>query len=61
MKPLFDRIARRLDQHSEAGMATTEYALVTVAAAAFAAVLVAIIKSERVRELLFGIVESALG
>lgn len=43
------------------GMATTEYALVTVAAAAFAGVLIALIRSSEVRELLAGIVRSALG
>lgn len=43
------------------GMATTEYALVTVAAAGFAGVLAVLLKSEQVRELLLGIVTSALG
>lgn len=43
------------------GMATTEYALVTVAAAGFAGLLVVLLRSEEVRELLFGIVRSALG
>jgi len=42
-------------------MATAEYALVTVAAAAFAGVLVVVLKSKAVRDLLVGIVESALG
>jgi hypothetical protein len=45
----------------DSGMATTEYALVTVAAAGFAGVLVVLLKSEQVRELLLGIVTSALG
>lgn len=43
------------------GMATAEYAMVTVAAAAFAAVLIAIIKSQTVRDMLTGIIRSALG
>lgn len=51
----------RLDRMDDAGMATTEYALVTVAAAAFAGLLIAIIKSEEVRELLMGVVRSAFG
>ncbi len=42
------------------GMATTEYALVTVAAAGFAGVLVVLLKSSEVRDLLMGIVTSAL-
>ena len=45
---------------SEAGLATAEYAIVTVAAAGFAGVLIAILKSARVRELLTTIVTSAL-
>lgn len=43
------------------GMATTEYALVTVAAAAFAGLLIAIIRSDEVRELLLGVIRSAFG
>jgi hypothetical protein len=43
------------------GMATVEYALVTVAAAAFAGVLIALLKSTAVKNLLMGIVKSALG
>lgn len=46
---------------NDAGMATTEYALVTVAAAGFAGVLVVLLKSAEVRDLLMGIVTSALG
>jgi hypothetical protein len=42
------------------GMATVEYAMVTIAAAAFAAVLIAIIRSPEVREALLGIVSRAL-
>jgi hypothetical protein len=45
----------------DSGMATAEYALVTVAAAAFAGVLITLLKSKAVRDLLMGIVESALG
>ena len=44
----------------EEGMATVEYALVTVAAAAFAAVLIAIIKSPEVRSALASLVGRAL-
>ena len=43
------------------GMATTEYALVTVAAAAFAGVLIVLVRSEEVRELLAGVLRSAFG
>jgi hypothetical protein len=50
--------SRTLD---DAGMATTEYALVTVAAAGFAGVLLVILNSGEARELLLGIVRSALG
>ena len=44
----------------EEGMATVEYALVTVAAAAFAAVLIAIVKSPEVRSALASLVGQAL-
>jgi len=46
---------------SDDGMATAEYALVTVAAAAFAGVLITLVKSKAVRDLLAGIFTSALG
>jgi hypothetical protein len=42
------------------GMATVEYAMVTVAAAAFAAVLIAIVRSPEVREAILGIITRAL-
>jgi hypothetical protein len=42
-------------------MATAEYALVTVAAAAFAGVLITLLKSQAARDLLWGIFESAFG
>ena len=45
----------------DAGMATVEYALVTVAAAAFAGVLLVLLKSAAVKNLLMGIIERALG
>lgn len=44
----------------EDGMATAEYAIATVAAAAFAGLLIAIIRSEEIREALAGIIRSAL-
>ncbi len=44
----------------DAGMATAEYAIVTVAAAGFAGLLLVILRSEEVRALLLGIVRSAL-
>lgn len=50
----------RLRGHGDDGMATVEYALVTVAAAAFAAVLIAIVKSPEVRSALASLVSQAL-
>ncbi len=44
----------------ESGLATAEYAIVTVAAAGFAGVLIAILKSSKVRQLLTDIITSAL-
>ncbi|WP_084125402.1 DUF4244 domain-containing protein [Demequina sp. NBRC 110054] len=43
------------------GMATVEYAMVTVAAAAFAGVLAVLVRSDEVRELLAGVIRGAFG
>ena len=51
---LFTRIA------GETGAATAEYAIVTLAAVAFAGLLVAILRSDEVRSLLLGVVQRAL-
>ncbi|MFW7413911.1 DUF4244 domain-containing protein [Demequina sp. SO4-18] len=56
-----ERTGRGFDPSADDGMATTEYALVTVAAAAFAGVLIALVRSDEVRELLAGILRSAFG
>ncbi len=45
---------------ADTGMATAEYAIATVAAAGFAGLLVVILRSGEVRELLLGIIRSAL-
>jgi hypothetical protein len=44
----------------EAGLATAEYAIATIAAVGFAGLLVAVLKSDTVRGLLEGIIGSAL-
>jgi len=49
------------DPADDQGMATAEYALVTVAAAGFAGLLIVLLKSPEVRDLLMGIVQGALG
>ena len=51
---------RSTGQDAEAGLATAEYAIATVAAAGFAGLLIAVLRSGEVRELLLGIVRSAL-
>jgi hypothetical protein len=53
------RDGRRL-RWDDAGMATAEYAIATVAAAGFAGLLIAILRSDEVRGLLLGIVRGAL-
>jgi len=53
-------VAARLREHAEAGMATVEYAIATIAAAGFAGLLVVILRSAEVRGLLFGIIRGAL-
>jgi Protein of unknown function (DUF4244) len=45
---------------TEVGMATAEYAVVTLAACGFAGLLVAILHSDTVRGLLLGIIRRAL-
>lgn len=45
----------------EGGAVTAEYAIIIMAAVAFAGVLVAIIRSEQIREMLVTLVENALG
>jgi hypothetical protein len=44
----------------ETGASTAEYAITTMAAVGFAGLLVVIMRSPEVRDLLFGIVKSAL-
>jgi hypothetical protein len=44
----------------DVGMATAEYAIATVAAAGFAGLLIALLRSDEVRGLLMGIVRGAL-
>lgn len=56
-----DEAREHWDLCDDEGMATTEYALVTVAAAAFAGVLIALVRSDEVRELLAGVLRSAFG
>lgn len=51
---------RAPDDGAEAGMATAEYAIGTLAAAAFAGLLLAIIRSGSLTGALQGIIESAL-
>lgn len=48
------------DPGGEAGMATAEYAIGTVAAAAFAGVLLTVLKSGTVKGLLTGLIQTAL-
>ena len=54
------RLRAHLRRSADAGMATAEYAIVTVAAVSFAGLLVLILRSDEVRQLLFGIVRGAL-
>lgn len=57
---LLDTRMRTLTAEPEEGAATAEYAVVLVAATAFAAVLVGIVKSDAVKTLLTNIVKKAL-
>lgn len=49
-----------LGRRREAGMATAEYAIVTLAAVAFAGLLLAILRGGEVREMLLGLIRDAL-
>lgn len=57
-----ERMRRALDRtmRDERGASTAEYAITVLAACGFAAVLVALLASGEVRELLMGIITSAL-
>ena len=50
----------RLHLVGDAGMATAEYAIATIAAAGFAGLLVVVLRSDEVRGLLTGLVRTAL-
>jgi hypothetical protein len=52
---------RRVRRLRSAGMTTAEYAVGTLAAVAFAAVLLAVVKSGAVMSALTGIITTALG
>ncbi|MEK8226032.1 DUF4244 domain-containing protein [Oerskovia sp. M15] len=53
-------LARARGEDPEAGLATAEYAVATIAAVGFAGLLIAILKSGEVREMLLGIIQRAL-
>jgi hypothetical protein len=61
-KPWWRRLFRRPGpgRLHDAGMATAEYAVATLAAVGFAALLLAILRSSEVRGLLLGIIRQAL-
>ena len=62
MTVTIDRMRRSLARslRDETGASTAEYAITVLAACGFAAVLVALLASGEVRELLMGIITSAL-
>lgn len=60
MRSVLANVVARTRGHAEAGMATAEYAIATVAAAGFAGLLVVILRSTEVRGLLLGIIRGAL-
>ncbi len=56
----FRAVGRRRFGRSEAGMATAEYAIATLAAVGFAGVLVFIMRSDEVRGFLLNLIRTAL-
>ncbi|MEP6599403.1 MAG: DUF4244 domain-containing protein [Actinomycetota bacterium] len=57
---MFKRLVSRIRQAADAGMTTAEYAVGTVAAVAFAAVLYKVVRSGAVQTALSSIIASAL-
>ena len=55
------RLMHRLRHCGEAGMTTAEYAIGTLAACTFAALLIAVIRSPAIRSALTGLITTALG
>ena len=55
------RRVARIKQSAEAGMTTAEYAVGTLAACAFAAVLMAVVRSGPVKSALAKVITAALG
>ena len=55
------RVRGAAERAGDAGMATAEYAIATLAAVGFAGVLVVVLKGSEVKSLLTGIVRQALG
>ena len=50
----------KVRRHAEAGMTTAEYAVGTLAACAFAAVLIAVVRSGAIKSALSGLITTAL-
>lgn len=61
LSALYTRLAQSKVGAREAGMSTAEYAIGTLAACTFAALLIAIIKSPAIRNALSGLITTALG
>jgi hypothetical protein len=62
MRELCDRLCRRVgSRRPDVGMNTAEYAVGTLAAVAFAGLLLAVLTSDPVRAALQAVVERALG
>lgn len=55
-----EEVRRQLRTGAEAGLATAEYAIATIAAAGFAGLLIVILKSGAVKTMLTDIIHSAL-
>jgi hypothetical protein len=58
--PALRIIAKGEVKRRDAGMATAEYAIATLAACGFAALLVIILRSDGVRDALMGVINKAL-
>ena len=61
IEPVEDHGAIEESWDSDTGATTAEYAITTLAACGFAALLVVVLKSEPIKELITGVISSALG
>lgn len=61
IEPVPENVGTEESWGADTGATTAEYAITTLAACGFAALLVVILKSEPIKELVTGVIQTALG